>query len=71
MTRVIDLWQIEKKQFKDGPAANLAPKFCPIDGSPLEILEDVLVCTAESHNWELELGGSGAAEFYTLKLSGY
>ncbi len=50
---------------------NLLPKFCPIDGSPLDLMSDTLVCASESHNWELELGEKGVSEFYTLRLSGY
>ena len=50
---------------------NLIPKFCPIDGSPLELMDNTLVCEAESHNWELELGEEPNQEFYTLRLSGY
>lgn len=50
---------------------SLVPKFCPIDGSPLELIDEVLVCEKESHNWELELGEMGLKEFYTLTLTGY
>ena len=49
---------------------NLIPKRCPIDGSPLEILEDALVCESESHNWEIELLGQ-EKDFYALILVGY
>ena len=51
--------------------SNLLPKFCPIDGSPLTLMSDTLVCASESHNWELALGEKGVLEFYTLRLSGY
>jgi hypothetical protein len=51
---------------------NLSPKFCCIDGSLLEVIDDTLVCEAESHNWELELGEHySTREFYTLRLTGY
>lgn len=50
---------------------SLSPKFCPIDGSPLEILDGALVCESESHNWGLWLGEDGCVEFYTLRLTGY
>jgi len=49
----------------------LAPCFCPIDGSPLILMEDVLVCDAEAHNWELRSGERGLNEFYSLRLVGY
>ncbi len=71
MTKVDDVLMVETVRVGNNPTENLIPKFCPIDGSPLEILEDALICEAESHNWELELGESGATEFYTLRLSGH
>ena len=58
-------------ELKTKSKKNLSPKFCPIDGSPLEIIDDVLVCESESHNWELELGETGGVEFYALRLIGY
>jgi len=53
---------------------SLAPKFCPIDGSKLLIVEDSqhLICEAENHAWNLELGKEPEGwEFYTLELTGY
>jgi len=49
----------------------LVPCYCPIDGSPLVLIDDVLVCEADSHNWELRLGEHGLTEFYSLHLTGY
>lgn len=48
---------------------NLLPKFCPIDGSKMIIMDDDLVCEAENHAWSVKFA-PGDGEFYSLWLTG-